>query len=138
MDSLVESEPSTTTRNSLSTIASEDTSEPSSLANGDEGNYLLNVNRRAHFLRAAAVGLAAGAVAVAFQLALDASESGRIGLLTFLRQFPSWGWSVLPFITALCGAAAGYITERYAPAAAGSGIPHIRAVLAGKRRLDWR
>ncbi len=138
MDSLIESEPSITTPHHLSTTALEDSSKTRSQTNGDEGNYLLDVSRRAHFLRAAGVGLLAGGVAVAFQHALDITESGRIALLGTLQHFPAWGWAVLPVITGLCGAAAGYITDRYAPAAAGSGIPHIRAVLAGKRTLDWR
>ena len=57
----------------------------------DEGNYLLNVSRRIHFMRAAAVGLLAGGVAVAFQLSLDAAENGRIALLAAMRQFHCMG-----------------------------------------------
>ena len=44
----------------------------------------------------------------------------------------------MPVIAALLGAVAAYLTSRFAPAASGSGIPHIRAVLAGKRTLEWK
>jgi chloride channel protein, CIC family len=102
------------------------------------GNYLLRVDRKIHFLRAALVGLLAGAVAVMFQLSLDFAERGRISILDRLHAYPDWGWIIWPVIAAVLAAIAGYITERFAPAAAGSGIPHIRAVLARKRTLEWR
>ena len=104
----------------------------------DDGNFLLGVSRRIHFTRAAMAGLLAGALALAFRLSLDAVESSRFALLSSLRRHPGWGWAVLPVIGATFGALAAYLTERYAPAAAGSGIPHTRAVLAGKRTIDWR
>jgi CIC family chloride channel protein len=104
----------------------------------DEGNYLLEVSRRVHFIRAGGVGLLAGAIAVAFQLSLNYAEQGRIALLALLHRNVSWGWVVLPVIAALLGAIAAYLTSRFAPAASGSGIPHIRGVLAGKRTLDWK
>jgi chloride channel protein, CIC family len=104
----------------------------------DEGNYLLEVSRRVHFIRAGGVGLLAGAIAVAFQVSLDYAEQGRIALLLLLHREVSWGWVVLPVIAASLGAIAAYLTSRFAPAASGSGIPHIRAVLAGKRTLDWK
>ena len=104
----------------------------------DEGNYLLEGSRRNHFLRAAGVGILAGVIAVAFQISLDYAEQGRIAVLTLLHRELVWGWMVLPVIAAALGAGAAYITARFAPAASGSGIPHIRAVLAGKRTLDWR
>ncbi len=138
MDSLRDRDSSIHIQENSSTVALGDSAETLSVEGLDEGNYLLDVSRRTHFLRAAVVGLLAGGVAVAFQLSLDAVENGRIALLAGMRNFPAWGWTVLPVLCALCGAAAGYLTERYAPAAAGSGIPHIRAVLAGKRSLDWR
>jgi len=104
----------------------------------DEGNYLLNVSRRVHFIRAGGVGLLAGVIAMAFQVSLDYAEQGRIALLSLLHKDVSWGWVILPVVAALLGAIAAYLTSRFAPAASGSGIPHIRAVLAGKRALRWR
>jgi len=102
------------------------------------GNYLLEVNRKIHFLRAAAVGVLAGSVAVLFQYGLDLGDRGRNILLRALSPYSWWGWAVLPAVAAVLAATAGYLTERYAPAASGSGIPHIRAVLAGKRTIDWK
>jgi len=103
-----------------------------------EGNYLLGVSRRIHFTRAAAVGLMAGATVVAFSLSYQSAEFGRISLLHWLHQYPWWGWAVLPVIAASCGGLAGYLVERFAPAASGGGVAHIRAVLAGKRTLNWK
>lgn len=102
-----------------------------------EGNYLLGVSRRVHFTRAAVVGLLAGGTVVAFSISFQSAESLRISLLAWLHQFPDWGWAILPIITATCGAVAGYLTG-FAPASSGGGIAHIRAVLAGKRTLDWK
>src|ERR1700679_366283 len=100
------------------------------LNTNEEGNYLLEPSRRSHFIRAGVVGILAGAVAVAFQVSLDYAEQGRMAMLSFLHSHVSWGWVVLPVIAALLGGIAAYLTSRFAPAASGSGIPHIRAVTA--------
>lgn len=102
------------------------------------GNYLLRVDRKIHFFRAALVGILSGGIAVLFQLSLDAVERTRIIALSSLHSFPKWGWLVLPGASAILAAIAGYLTERFAPSASGSGIPHIRAVLQRKREIDWR
>ena len=57
-----------------------------SVNGNDEGNYLLEISRRVHFLRAGGVGLLAGAIAVAFQVSLDYAEQGRIAMLTLLHR----------------------------------------------------
>ncbi|HZK76397.1 MAG TPA: H(+)/Cl(-) exchange transporter ClcA, partial [Candidatus Kapabacteria bacterium] len=115
-----------------------DPSEVQTISPSEEGNYLLGVSRRMHFTRAAVVGLAAGGASVAFQVGLEMVERGRIAMLDGLHEYPLWGWLVLPVIGATCGAIAGYLTEHYAPAAGGSGIPHIRAVLQRKRVMHWQ
>ena len=102
------------------------------------GNYLLQVNRRTHFMRAAIIGALSGSFAVVFQVALEMVERGRIEILESLRSYPAWGWVVLPIGAAILAGLAGFLTERFAPAASGSGIPHIRAVLVRKRTIDWR
>jgi CIC family chloride channel protein len=112
--------------------------EPTPPVKPELGNYLLQVDRKVHFLRAAVVGALAGSVAVLFQVALDAGDRGRYALLRSLPSYSWWGWVVLPIIAATLAGIAGYLTERYAPASSGSGIPHIRAVLAKKRTLDWK
>ncbi|CAN5721300.1 H(+)/Cl(-) exchange transporter ClcA [soil metagenome] len=95
-------------------------------------------SRRLHFGRAAVIGLGAGLIAVAFRRALAASESARADLLLVLHQYPWWGWSVLPLIALLLGCAVGWATLRFAPEAAGSGIPHLKGVLLHVRTLSWR
>lgn len=94
--------------------------------------------RHVHFLRTAVVGLAAGLLAVAFRRALAGAESGREHLLTVLHQHPAWGWLVTPAIGCFAGCLAGWLTVRFAPEAAGSGIPHLKGALLHIRRLDWQ
>lgn len=97
----------------------------------------LRDSRRAHFVRAAIIGIVSGVVALAFQWALFQVEEGRTLALERLHQHPTWGWMVLPGIGALLGAVAGWLTTRYAPEAAGSGIPHVKAVLHHLRPMRW-
>ncbi|BCV23713.1 H(+)/Cl(-) exchange transporter ClcA [Gelria sp. Kuro-4] len=88
------------------------------------------------FLESALAGLAAGMLGVAFRLALGRADAWREVLLAWAREVPGYGWAVfLPVLLAL-GALAGWLT-RFAPEAAGSGIPHVEAVLLEQRRLVW-
>ncbi len=98
---------------------------------------MLRERRQYHFLRAALVGLLAGAAAVLFQAALFYTEGLRSDLLSWLKHFPIWGWMILPVVGAAMGGAAGYITSRYAPESSGSGIPHVKAVLLQLRPFRW-
>ena len=86
-------------------------------------SLLLRRHREVQFARAALVGLGAGAVAVLFQKALSLAEGARASLLSWLKGFPEWGWAVLPLVAAVLAGIAGWLTSRYAPEAAGSGIP---------------
>ncbi|MGI6284577.1 H(+)/Cl(-) exchange transporter ClcA [Neomoorella humiferrea] len=81
-------------------------------------------------------GIVAGMVGVAFRLVLTEGDMWRNGLLTWARSVPVWGWLVLPGLGAVAGAFAGWLTG-LAPEAAGSGIPHVEAVLIGRRELVW-
>ncbi|MBC7323981.1 MAG: chloride channel protein, partial [Moorella sp. (in: Bacteria)] len=87
-------------------------------------------------LRSALVGIVAGAVGVAFRLALTEGEMWRNNLLMWARTVPGWGWLVLPCLGGLAGALAGWLTC-FASETAGSGIPHVEAVLSRQRRLIW-
>lgn len=95
-------------------------------------------SRGLHFGRAAVIGLCAGLIAVAFRRALTVTESGRFALLDALHLHPTWGWAVLPAIAGLIGCCVGFVTQRVAPEAAGSGIPHLKGVLLHVRRLHWQ
>ena len=94
--------------------------------------------RRFHFVRAAVIGLAAGLLSVAFRRALAYSESGRGDLVAALHAYPAWGWCVMPVIGAVLGAFVGWLTQRFSPQAAGSGIPHLKGVLLQMREMRWR
>ena len=84
---------------------------------------------------AAAVGAAVGAVGAAFQLALRDADRWRAAMLAWSHGHGHGvGW-LIP--VGLCGAAAAagaYLTERFAPSTAGSGIPRIEAVLRNHLR----
>lgn len=91
--------------------------------------------RRRQLPRALAVGIAAGLVAVAFRGALHECESWRAGLAAAARAM---GWSGIALPLALCAAGAMLsvaVVRRWAPEAAGSGIPHLKAVLDHLRQL---
>lgn len=99
------------------------------------------MGRYPHFLRAAIVGALAGLLAVAFQWLMTLGEHERNHLLESLRDIPGgeyWGWAVLPAAGMLLGCAIGWAVVKWAPDAAGSGIPHIKGVLVGLRDLKWK
>lgn len=98
----------------------------------------LAARRGKHFFRAAVVGVASGLVAVAFRESLFRAERTREALLTWLRQYPSWGWAVLPLIGLGIGCLVGWSVRRFSPDAPGSGIPHVKGVLLRVRRMNWR
>ncbi|MFT3686746.1 MAG: H(+)/Cl(-) exchange transporter ClcA [Phycisphaerales bacterium] len=70
--------------------------------------------------------------------ALSRVEHSRIALLEYAHNFPTWGWAILPVTGFVFAALAGWVTSRYAPQAAGSGIPHLKGVLLHVRSLNWR
>lgn len=102
--------------------------------------YRIHRERRRLFItRSALVGVSAGLLAVLFQLALRYAETGRENLLIILhRDYPYIGWTFLPLIAGTLGAFAGWLTQRFAPNASGSGIPHIKGVLMHARNMSWQ
>lgn len=94
--------------------------------------------RRLIFPRAALVGAGAGAVALLFRLALNAADSLRGDLITWAKGYPALGW-IFPVLFILLGTVISVVmTRRFAPEAAGSGIPHLEAVLQRFRNLEWK
>jgi chloride channel protein, CIC family len=94
--------------------------------------------RRRVFARALLVGLCAGALAVAFRWALTGSDLVRNGLITWAHRYPAWGW-ILPALFGAVGAGVAIqLVRRVAPETAGSGIPHLKAVLHRLRSMRWR
>lgn len=92
----------------------------------------------ADVVRAAAVGLLAGAAAVLFRWTIHLIDAGRLALLAAARLRPEWGWVLLPLLGLGAGCLVGWLTVRFAPDAPGSGIPHIKGVLRGQRDMPWR
>lgn len=95
--------------------------------------------RRGVFLRAAIVGAIAGLVALAFRIALSGAGELRNQMIAWAQHaHPTFGW-VFPVLAAALGAVVAVaLTRRFSPEAAGSGIPHLEAVLQRFRTLDWK
>lgn len=97
--------------------------------------YTSQVRRRL-FPRAALVGLIAGIVAVAFRMALSSGEQFRSQMLSWAHTIPYVGW-LFPILFGAIGAAlAVALVRRFSPEAAGSGIPHLEAVLRRYRTMN--
>ena len=87
---------------------------------------------------AAATGLLCGALAVLFRLALEFAQDTYTDLLAGAHDLPTGGWLVVMIVFGTLGALAGWLTFRYAPEAAGSGVPHVEDVLGSGRIMRWR
>jgi len=92
--------------------------------------------RRRQLPRALLVGVIAGLIAVAFRGALISADALRNRLIAHGHAHPL----LFPLVVLYCAAGAGiavYLVRRFAPEASGSGIPHVKAVLHGLRRMAW-
>ncbi|MCF7687406.1 MAG: H(+)/Cl(-) exchange transporter ClcA [Cephaloticoccus sp.] len=94
------------------------------------------VRRRQIILKAILVGLVAGLLGSVFRLSVEAVEQLRIHVVeNFI------GWISLPVALTLGGVGGGlavWLVRRFAPHAAGSGIPNLQAVLARKAEPEWK
>lgn len=82
---------------------------------------------------AALLGLLTGALGTAFRAALEFGERARSDLVAAAHGWPLGGVLVVGSVTIAVGSAA-WMVRRFAPPAAGSGIPHVVAVLRGEAR----
>lgn len=111
---------------------------PVSQAQSEIDEYLyVREQRRRMLPRAALVGVIAGLAAVAFRLTLSMGESLRSNLIIWAHQF-RFGWLFPVMLGAFGAVAAVVLVRRVAPEAAGSGIPHLEAVLRRLREMRWR
>ena len=94
--------------------------------------------RRRQLPRSLLVGLFAGLVAVAFRAALAEADRLRDGLIAYVHVHWFWAFPLPLALAAAGGAVAVYLVRHFAPEAAGSGIPHVKAVLHGLRPMVWR
>ncbi len=113
------------------------TEQKESDAQSELAEYLYtSQQRRKVFPRAALVGLLSGLTAAVFRYLLTLGDSVRNGLITWSHQFPILGW-IFPALFGLIGAVGSvFLVRRFAPEAAGSGIPHLESVLHRYRNLD--
>jgi chloride channel protein, CIC family len=89
--------------------------------------------------RAALVGVLAGLTGAAFRLTLEACDRGRNALFQRAHTLPSpWGFLLAVGICGLAAGASLWLVRRFAPETAGSGIPHLKAVLHRLRGMSWR
>ena len=102
----------------------------------DEYLYV-HEQRRRMLPRAALVGVLAGLAAIAFRAALTGGDLLRNGLITWAHQF-AWGWIFPIAFCAVGTTAAIFLARTFAPETAGSGIPHLEAVLRRYRDMIWR
>jgi CIC family chloride channel protein len=101
-------------------------------------DLIVRQQRRHIFPRAALVGLGAGLVAALFRATLAGANTMRTALLEWSHGIPPFGW-VFPVFFGAAGAAASVaLVLRFAPEAAGSGIPHLEGVMHRLRTLDWK
>lgn len=95
---------------------------------------VLRPRRSLAIAEACLIGLVAALASVSLKMG-----AGWLGTMRvqFASHYPSH--LVLPIVGFVFGCAAGWLVERLVPEAAGSGIPHVKAALAGiPAELSWR
>ena len=83
------------------------------------------------------LGLLTGSISVAFHLCVDMTDAFRMRFIKMAHEFGDAGVLLIfcyVFVAVLISAG---LVIRFAPEASGSGIPHLKAVLLGYRRLRW-
>lgn len=88
-------------------------------------SQLLRPKRLAIF-EACLIGLVCGLAGVCLKLGVGSLGRWRISAALLVPA-----WLLLPIVGALGGLLTGFLVERFAPETAGSGIPHVKAALAG-------
>jgi CIC family chloride channel protein len=94
-------------------------------------------HRRRLLPQAILLGVLTGLLAVGFHVTLDAAEIWRGQIIRWAagqgESGPYWllAWSVGGVFLG------AWLVSRWAPEAAGGGIPHLKAVLLGHRRFRW-
>jgi CIC family chloride channel protein len=107
-------------------------------ARSEVESYLyVHEQRRRVLPRAALAGLLAALAAVAFRAALAAGDLVRNALVAWAHAY-LFGWLLPMAFGAACAALSLYLVRRFAPETAGSGIPHLEAVLRRYRPMRWR
>jgi CIC family chloride channel protein len=77
------------------------------------------------------VGMAAGVIGAAFRYSLERADDFRAMAVGQTSDYPVLGPLMMMAGAALAAGLAAWLVRRFAPDAAGSGIPHVEAVLEG-------
>jgi CIC family chloride channel protein len=77
------------------------------------------------------VGMAAGLIGAAFRFSLEHADAFRALAVEKTSSYPILGPLMMMAGAALAAGLAAWLVRRFAPDAAGSGIPHVEAVLEG-------
>jgi chloride channel protein, CIC family len=83
-------------------------------------------------LLALVVGAGAGLIGALFRLALQQAGDWRNSIIAWARGEQFVGLFLVTAATAAAVALAAWLVSRFSPAASGSGIPHVEAVLRGE------
>lgn len=94
--------------------------------------------RSHHFPRAAIVGALAGLFALFFNYLIHTLEEVRYNFLHQFPDDPAFSWAIIPLTFGILAGFSAWITKRYSPHAAGSGIPHVKIVLTYLKPLHWQ
>jgi chloride channel protein, CIC family len=125
--------------NEINPETKQNTRMPPAAARTELQEFLSTMHqRRRVFPRAALVGVGAGLIAALFRAALAGGDNLRNALIAWAHQYPSFGW-IFPIAFSIAGALGSVaLVRRFAPEAAGSGIPFLKGVLHRLRTLAWR
>jgi len=85
-------------------------------------------------VRAVLVGAIAGLLGGSYRWVLDRVHAWNVGVLDLVGRI-HFGWLAMAVLFAALAAVARWLTLRFAPEAAGSGIPQVEASLEGDARL---
>src|SRR5262245_37052941 len=95
-------------------------------------------DERGGVLTLAAVSLVAGAatglVGALFRICLERANEFRDVFVRWAAGVGVVGFALVVVVCAVAAAVAAWLVRRFSPHAAGSGIPHVEAVLSGKLR----
>jgi CIC family chloride channel protein len=83
-------------------------------------------------LLALATGAAAGLIGAVFRLALEQADLFRDSTLVWMHGRSASGFALFVLLCGAATAVAVWLARRFSPHAAGSGIPHVEAVLHGE------
>ncbi len=101
---------------------------PEGVEASESGKFGLAKLALLSLLTGAAIGLVIGC----FRVALDYMNTARTDTITWAHQWPVLGFVLVCATVAATTAFAAWLVQRSGQPAAGSGIPHVEAVIEGK------